>query len=253
MKCSSIIQLFAALAIAPLTAAQGQLKPQTPTGSHIPVKPGSLPEDQTRRIIAEFARCAVAKHPNAAAHYLLGNAAKVEIKTLSDADCLPKETYENFAEFAMLMPPAVFSYALADALVNAEFPTFSVSQVQDAAALTPETVDLTKFTPKPGKNYKREELEKLEKDKADALAHAAFAVFGECVVHESPSAAHTLIRAQPTSPEEAAAIQSLMPALGRCLDQGENFQANQTSLRGIVALSYYRVAHAPRVQQQAAK
>ena len=72
-------------------------------------------------------------------------------------------------------------------------------------------------------------------------------VFGECVVRTDPARAHVLLMTPPGSLAERAAIDALAPAFGDCVVQGGRFTATRPILRGLVAISYYRLAHAARV------
>lgn len=55
--------------------------------------------------------------------------------------------------------------------------------------------------------------------------------FGDCVVAQDPHAADYFFRTAPESPEEAAAIQGLMPALSPCLPAGQQIELAPFALR----------------------
>lgn len=232
----------------PLGAATAQLKPEIPTGSHMQRKPTEADPAETRLIIGDFAKCAIKKHRREAVQFVLSGSSRETMVKIADPDCLSKTIdKKGGADVALRLPPNILGYALADALINEEFPTFDAAVISTASAPT-DVVDSEAFARKPGKRYTSEELKKLEDARAAALKDLAFMEFGECVVRTNPSGAYALIRANATSPGESAAFQGLMQTLGGCLGKGEQFQANRTMLRGIIALNFYRLAHAPRLQ-----
>jgi hypothetical protein len=68
--------------------------------------------------------------------------------------------------------------------------------------------------------------------------------FGDCAVRTAPLAARAFLQAAPGTSAEGAAVQSLKPALGSCLEKGAQVTLNRTRLRGALAVSYYSLAHA---------
>ena len=72
------------------------------------------------------------------------------------------------------------------------------------------------------------------RDRTEMLTH--------CVVRRSPTEARAVLHAAPTSPEEAAALGALRPAIAACLDGADEAQFNRTGLRSLVALALYRLA-----------
>jgi hypothetical protein len=51
---------------------------------------------------------------------------------------------------------------------------------------------------------------------------------------------------QPASVEEATAFQQLVPEFAACLPSGQKLEFNKATLRGTIAMNFYRLAHAPR-------
>lgn len=247
MRSSLHLLIATALVGMPLNQAAGQLKPETPTGSHLQRKPTIAPAKDTRQIIAEFARCVVKRHRTEVAQLVLSGVSNPTGRKVADPDCLWDTMAKADAAVALSLPPTIFEYALADVLVKDEFPKFDASLITTAGPIRQPVLDPTLFAPKPGKHYGPEELQELERTKAKMIAGIAFSQFGECVARADPVGSYALLGTEPTSPAEGAAIQALMPALAGCLDQGEQFDANRTNIRGIIAVNLYRLAHAPRV------
>lgn len=65
---------------------------------------------------------------------------------------------------------------------------------------------------------------------------------GLCVARTAPAEVRALLRTEPASPEERAAVAALSPALTACVRQGQTMRLNRPGLRAIVALATYRIA-----------
>ncbi len=70
--------------------------------------------------------------------------------------------------------------------------------------------------------------------------------YGECVVRQEPAKARYWLLTPPDSPEEISRINDLRPAFADCLNEG-TMKFNRTTMRGAVAINYYRLAMATRV------
>ena len=70
--------------------------------------------------------------------------------------------------------------------------------------------------------------------------------FGECVVRVDPAASKALLMTDRGSADERAAFGGLSTALGTCLAEGKTLNFNKASLRGSIAVNYYRLAAAAR-------
>lgn len=63
---------------------------------------------------------------------------------------------------------------------------------------------------------------------------------GECLAQTQPSAVAALIGSAPSSPQEQAAFQGLMPFVPACLDKNVTLKATRSSLRLALAFALYR-------------
>jgi hypothetical protein len=236
----------AAFGRAPVMA---QLKPQAPTGSRIMRNPDEARLEETRRIMADFARCTVKRHRAEAVSYVLDPARHTpdeRPKKLADSYCLINLTILKNADVALVLPGDMMRYAIADVLLAEEFPSFSPNLIENAAPLNHPQPNPSDFTPKPGKRYTPEQLQRIAEARVRALVRVAFAQYGECVVRTDPVGSHALINSKASSPQEFGAIQALMPAFAECLPEGQQFKSNAAMLRGVVAVNFYRLAHAPK-------
>lgn len=76
-------------------------------------------------------------------------------------------------------------------------------------------------------------------------------LMGFCTVRAAPDGVAALIATRPASPEEAAAIQALMPQVAQCLAAGATGQFNRAALRSILDLAAYRLSEHNRTEPPA--
>jgi hypothetical protein len=78
------------------------------------------------------------------------------------------------------------------------------------------------------------------------VAYAFLSHYGECIVRADTAGAKALLLATPDSADEAARFAALGPSLSRCLPEGTTLRFGKVTLRGSVAINYYRLAYAAR-------
>lgn len=78
--------------------------------------------------------------------------------------------------------------------------------------------------------------------KADFKPRTSLEDVGLCVVRRNPANALALIATRPTTAEEIAAVQVLVPDVGPCVDTGQEVTMNVPNLRAIIAYAIYRAA-----------
>ena len=203
----------------------------------------------------EFARCAAKRHPLEAADFVLRKtpswtAAGVKIwSRLTDPHCVPAEASRKDARALLLRKEEPYLRpALAEALVRETLPTFDERRINTAQPLDYGTLADRLWSAK-GCEYCAHAKPK-EVEKAKALSSVALRplIFAECVTRTDPESVHKMLIADASSPEESAAVQALRPAFEHCVVQGDVFEASVTEVRMNLALTYYRLANAPRVQ-----
>jgi hypothetical protein len=209
-----------------------------------PAQTYSPKPDQARSIMLDYARCMVKREHDRAAKILLDNAdnqtIEREYSRVIDGGCLRMDV--DKIEF----DDDLYRYALADALVGAEFAVTGPTDFSDRpplAHLAPPAqadIDAALAKVKPGK--KRDAL--MRGFEAQRVV-AGLSQYGECVVRADPTNTRLWILTNPGSPEEAERIDALRHTFGICLKDGK-VAFSKATLRGTVALNYYRLAHAPR-------
>lgn len=83
---------------------------------------------------------------------------------------------------------------------------------------------------------------------ADASAYARTVIalerFGECVARRHTSTVAVLLKSEPESEAEIAAIAMLKPKLGACVPKDETFSFSKTVIRGALAEGMYWLSKA---------
>jgi len=201
-------------------------------------------EKDAARVFYDFATCAAKSHPKAARAAVLSLIPNDELMKrypgLVNPDCLGEQS------ISLTLPGDILRYGLADWLVRTDYPTAFPPDLGQVPPLEHVEVLEADYMPKPGKKPKPAELERLNKRKEAALAYRALSIYGECVVRWDVADSHALILSKAGSPEQKAAFDALRPALAECLPVGSTIAFKPLTLRGTIALNFYRLASAPR-------
>ena len=219
-----------------------------------PMPKGITAQFADPHVVDAFAQCVVAKHPSDAATYVLGNvtdrrtAPRFSVpRSLKDKTCIPSQASREDARLLPELSEDAVKAALADALVRREFPSFDGRVIKMAKPLPSGTLVDTLFPPDACNKCDARRKAEFEDARLKLNNVMAPIIFGECAVRTDPANAHALIISEPSSAEETAYISALAAAFDNCLTKGAQFTASRSVLRGLIAISYYRIAHAPRV------
>ena len=227
------------------------------TSSRIPksVHMEERERSEVRKIQLGYGECVVKKQREAARHFVLtpdleGRAWDRAIAKVGDGYCLVEAAKANHG-VEMRFPADTMRYALADALVRSEFPVGAPVSLKNAGAIKQPTLDESKYRPYPSRKPKQKDLDELAEARRKQLGLIYLAQFGECVARADTVNSHGLLTASPDSPQESAAFASLKPVLAQCLPVGQTLSFNKATLRGTIAMNFYRLAHAPHVANAA--
>jgi hypothetical protein len=201
--------------------------------------------EKNRRVMFDYAKCVVRQRHARAAEAILSNADDEVIKKryaeLIIPDCLVR-VVGGAAE--MKFGGDLYRYALADALVNSDYATTSESDFSNrlplAHIVAPKKSDLDVFL---AANKKKRIRERAQAAFVEQTGVSWLSQFGECVVRQDPTKARLWLLTPTDAPEETDRINDLQSAFSACLAQG-SLTFNRISMRGTVALNYYRLAKA---------
>lgn len=240
------MRCFAAL-IALCVAGGTQAKPTDLFAPRYIDTPNRLKE--TREITARFGQCAVRRHRAGATEFVLelsltAERRKILVEEVSDGYCFAYAAFDGVLSAAF--PGDTMRYTLADALVRLEFPTSAVASFSHAPRLAHRFWDPSLYQPNAVNRVGKRNLEGQARNLAEAKMATFMSGFGECVVRSDPVGSHGLLMTKVTSAEETAQINRLRPALAGCIPKQMELPLTKASIRGSIALNYYRLAMAAR-------
>jgi hypothetical protein len=207
---------------------------------------------ETRAMVHQYGTCLLKTQQKRASAAILANLDNAELMKrypqLIDGACMPTAIGQVVrVSFA----GDQFRYALADALIRKEFsgqtaPDLEVVGRLDHRVPTPPSRLNAKGKPLSDRAYQRALDAYLRMEAFSYLSR-----YGECVVRVDPASAHSLLVTLPESAEEEAQFAAMSKALSTCVQEGSTLKFNKMSLRGTVAVNYYRLAVAARQQSAA--
>ena len=200
---------------------------------------------ELRKTTLKYAACVVKRHHVQASEAILATAGNDEImkkfSEIIDSDCLDTVTGGGIY---IRFPTDTYQYSLADALVNADFAahgeTSFASRLPLAQPAFLSVDDQTAYLAKTKSGRKRKEM---SEDFGKQNARTWLSRYGECVVREDPINTRYWLLTPPETPEETSRIKALQSVFGICLGEG-TLKFNRISMRGTVAINYYRLAMA---------
>lgn len=196
---------------------------------------------EIRRSVLEYAMCVVkSKHKQASDAILFTGDDGESVRDFAGSTprCLPSDA------ITMGFGGDLYRYTLAEALIGAEFTTSGPGDFSDRPALKhPSPMTKAQFDASvaaAASSKRRAFLEDVyEKQKAVNFLSR----YGECVAREDPQNTRNLILARPGSVEESKQIEVLRPVFSACLEP-DTLGFSRATMRGTLALNYYRLAHA---------
>lgn len=197
----------------------------------LPAYQEQLNQTQVREAMLKFASCVLRRHPRDAEQYVVDATRMMDKKwdRILDSDCLVDAVSGEDESVEMQTHNTDMRFALAQVLVTKKLAAFNPADIRSAGPL-PAPTDAAVL--------------------ASVGGYVALDALGECVVRANPESARTLLVSPAATKQEALAMQMLMPAFGQCVPQGRQFKANLPTLRGLVAIAYYRLATAPKAARK---
>jgi hypothetical protein len=208
-------------------------------------------EAQTRIVVRGYAKCVVKNERRMASEALLLDVDDERFhrhyKILIHPDCFGRQVY---GAMSLGFRGDLLRYALADALVSAELAGLPAPDVASVPPLSRRSPGSPPSQTLPnGKKMRARDYEDAAVEYARKLSAFLVGAYGECVVRADPAGALALLLTEPETPAEAVRLDAMGPALSHCLNKGQTLQFSKESLRGTIALNYYRLARAARGAQ----
>jgi hypothetical protein len=207
---------------------------------------------ESRGIMFKYAKCVVNERHDRAAQAILLNVNNDEI-TRNYADlirgaCLNSAVGAAGDGARMRFGGDLFRYALADALVGADLSATTETDFSNRAPLrhlepaSRADLETALATTKGARKRAR-----IQEDYDQTAVVSWLSHYGECIVRHDPVNSKAWLLTNPDEPSESAPIKALQSAFGQCLTGLKTFTFNRVTMRGVVAINYYRLAKAPAV------
>lgn len=202
-------------------------------------------QEKMRKFAHDYAACVVRKHHDKASEAILATPSNSAIiknySEILDSDCVVAAGGVGIdAHF----PKDTYRYALADALVNADFAGHGIESFADRLPLAqPVMVSDQQRAETLGRIKGSRQRDAADKDITGQNALAWLLRYGECIVRHDPEGTRYWLLTRPDTPEETSRIVALQPTFGGCLGDGR-LRLNRVMMRGTVAVNYYRLAMA---------
>jgi hypothetical protein len=203
---------------------------------------------ETRAVMHDYAKCVVRSRPAKASEAIAANLDNATIlrkyPMLMSPDCLGDAAPQGVS---MRFGGDLYRYALADALVNRELAAWTVPDLAAVPRLVHrdpgEAPSQSTAKGKPlGKRKYEAALAAHEKE----ATYAYLSRYGECVVRGNPAGSKALLLTGPDTLQETTAFNALRPVLERCMVEGRTIRFGRVTLRGSIAINFYRLAQAAR-------
>jgi hypothetical protein len=200
----------------------------------------NLSEAERRQMGFDYAQCIADKHPALVKEYVLSTDTAVQrddkFRILSDFDCVPNHFKNQLARLRLASDGTL--YSLSEAQLRREklpLPT-DFAAIPFLKHLEPMKMENYKSS---GRLSKKEYAERVER----SLHNLTMARIGECTVRGDVVNADALLATPIASEAEKAALQALVPAVSKCIENG-SIKLLPEQLRGSVAYNLYRLSHA---------
>jgi len=134
--------------------------------------------------------------------------------------------------------------AMADALVNRSLGRLTATSFDGVPALTYGEPWPVRLTDQNGNNLPAERIAAQQRAYDEKLREVARARMAECVTRAAGPQVRAMLTTPAASAAELAALQSVAPSLSGCLPAGQTIGFDRMTLRGALAVAYYRLASA---------
>ncbi len=195
---------------------------------------------EARAVLQTYGQCIVKREPDVAKAYVLSgefyNRNDPQHRLLVQRECLPD------AARTLGMSNGVLGGAIADELFQQNAAAMTTTDFAAVPALHYAEPWAVRTTNRDGEALKPEQIEAQQKRFAEKQGEVLRARLGECVVRAAPAASRGVLVTPIDTPAELQALQTLGTALAGCLPAGQTIGFDRMTLRGTLAVAYYRLS-----------
>ncbi|MEA3261999.1 MAG: hypothetical protein U9R07_00750 [Pseudomonadota bacterium] len=210
---------------------------------------------QIRAFLAEYGACVVKREHDLAMKSVLSGASfsrdSAEGKRLMQRECMSEELLRNQANgfggrLRMRFDEDTYRGVIAEALIVKDNAVLNKAALPAIAVLTYEEPRPLRTTDREDKPIPEEGLARQRAAIARKTQAMLMGKLGECAVRAAPAQSRAIIATAIDTPAELQALNALGPTLGQCIKAGETVSLDRVSVRGALAIAYYRLANARR-------
>jgi hypothetical protein len=195
-----------------------------------------------RRVMHDYAECAVKGEPELARQFVLLSAgARLNDKAfhkLFDHRC------RGLLSVQLRMRNTEIRAALAEELIRHQTPELLAIDFSAILPLDWPIAPPIEATLEGKEKLSAKALEERQRSQEMALADTYLGHLGECVVRAEPAGSLALFRTKVDGPAELDAMKAMAGSIAGCVAKGQKLTFNRTKLRYALAISYYRLAAA---------
>lgn len=208
---------------------------------------------QIRQFLAEYGTCIAKREPELAHRAVLGEAnfhyESPEGKRLRQRECMDAALLRNSSDgFAgrlrMRLDDDTYRGVIAEALIAKRGVALDPATIASIPALAYDEPRPLRTTDREGNPIPEERLARQRATIARRAEAVALGRLGECAVRGAPAAAQAVLATQIDTPAELQALNALGQTLGQCIKAGETVSLDRVSVRGALAIAYYRLSQA---------
>jgi hypothetical protein len=210
---------------------------------------GVIKENEVRTLSAVYADCVLGYKTRVglAREYLINDLPSDTLNSgkyrrLIDGNCLVKVSRTQTG-IQMTFPGELYRYALAGALIRIDFAQIQFDDFSKVAPLQHRPMPVLDEASLPKSKKKADQAKyEFELERVDGF----LARYTECVVRRNPVESRKLLASEVASAEEKQTFGSMNDGLSRCMPEGSTVRFGRETLRGAIAVAYYRLADAAR-------
>jgi hypothetical protein len=210
-----------------------------------------------RKAMAEYGTCIVKWEPAKTREFVLSggfvNRRDAGENALLSRECIPGEDLiraglaakgGTVSRAKLRLPDVMIRWAIAGALFDRDAAQLTQTNFAAVPQLAYEMPFPVRTTTKDGDPLPAERVAEQQKRFDEKANDVALARVGECVARMDGAGTRAALLTPIDTPAELGALKALSPALGNCLPKGQTIGFDRMSLRGTLAVAYYRLASA---------
>lgn len=223
--------------------------------------PAATPDPKLfRKAMADYGTCIVKWEPVKTRDFVLSggfiNRRDSGENVLLSRECMPGEDIiraglaarGGIATRARLrLPDVMIRWAIAGALFDRDAAKMTQTNFAAVPQLAYEMPFPIRTTTKDGDPIPSERIAEQQKRFDEKASDVAIAKVGECVARTDGAGTRAALLTPIDTAAELGALKALAPALSNCLPKGQTIGFDRMSLRGSLAVAFYRMASAAQL------